>query len=240
MRAAEAIKASPEKSDRAIAVEIGASPTTVGKAREQLSTTGQLEDTPRTGLDGKTRRTPVKQALPEEADDEADDEPSDLSKTDYVDLLVRANKLEDRVSDLTKALDAKEAVASRNWPADMTKKQIKKRDSCLASIAWWQGELERHYAEVTKQPPWRVELIANSGLRYGNGVRLATRGEAEAYGQTALRKEIEGEGIFEILPCENEKANMQIVGTSIHFDHGDCVLLNWHPIGAHNEPEIIQ
>ena len=32
IRAAEAIKANPEKSDRAIAKEIGASPTTVGKA----------------------------------------------------------------------------------------------------------------------------------------------------------------------------------------------------------------
>jgi hypothetical protein len=59
-RAAEAVKANPEKSDRAIAKEIGASPTTVGKAREQLSTTGQLEDTPRTGLDGKTRAQPTK------------------------------------------------------------------------------------------------------------------------------------------------------------------------------------
>jgi hypothetical protein len=61
-RAAEAIKANPEKSDRAIAAEIGASPTTVGKAREQLSSGGQLEDAPRTGLDGKTRKSkPMKQ-----------------------------------------------------------------------------------------------------------------------------------------------------------------------------------
>lgn len=43
VRAAEAIRANPEKSDRAIAKEIDASPTTVGKAREQLSTDGQLE-----------------------------------------------------------------------------------------------------------------------------------------------------------------------------------------------------
>jgi hypothetical protein len=42
-----------------IAKEIDASPTTVGKAREQLSTTGQLEDTPRIGLDGRTRKTPT-------------------------------------------------------------------------------------------------------------------------------------------------------------------------------------
>jgi len=56
---AEAIKAHPEKSDRAIAKEIGASPTTVGKAREELSTTGQLEDKPRVGLDGRERKKPI-------------------------------------------------------------------------------------------------------------------------------------------------------------------------------------
>jgi putative DNA primase/helicase len=51
VRAAEAIKANPDKSDRAIAEEIGASPTTVGKARTQVSTSGHLDK--RTGRDGK-------------------------------------------------------------------------------------------------------------------------------------------------------------------------------------------
>ena len=54
-RAAEAIAKNPGKSDRAIADEIGVSPTTVGKAR-QLSTTGQLKK--RTGKDGKIRKLP--------------------------------------------------------------------------------------------------------------------------------------------------------------------------------------
>jgi hypothetical protein len=110
----------------------------------------------------------------------------------------------------------------------MKPKQIKKRDDYLKNIAWWQRELEKLYAEVTGQPPWRVVLNDKSGARCGNGVRLATRGEAESYGQTAAREE---EGTqFEILPCENETANMQFVGTAIHFSHGDCTLLNWHPI----------
>jgi hypothetical protein len=56
VRAAEALKANPEKSDRSIAEEIGASPTTVGKAREELSSSGQLEDGPRVGKDGKARQ----------------------------------------------------------------------------------------------------------------------------------------------------------------------------------------
>jgi hypothetical protein len=56
VRAAEALKANPEKSDRSIAEEIGASPTTVGKAREELSSSGQLEEGPRVGKDGKARK----------------------------------------------------------------------------------------------------------------------------------------------------------------------------------------
>jgi hypothetical protein len=63
----------------------------------------------------------------------------------------------------------------------MKPKQIKKRDDYLKNIAWWQRELEKLYGEVTGQPVWRVELIAKDG-RFGNGVRLATRGEAESYG----------------------------------------------------------
>jgi len=69
VRAAAAVKATPEKSDRAIAKEIGASPTTVGKARDELSTTGQLKDGPRTGLDGKTRKLPAKPDPEAEATD---------------------------------------------------------------------------------------------------------------------------------------------------------------------------
>lgn len=52
IRAAEAIRANPSKSDRSIAAEIGSSPTTVGKARAQVSTDGQLQE--REGRDGKS------------------------------------------------------------------------------------------------------------------------------------------------------------------------------------------
>jgi hypothetical protein len=46
--AAEAVKANPEKSDRAIAADIGVAPNTVKAARDELRNTAQLEDTPRT------------------------------------------------------------------------------------------------------------------------------------------------------------------------------------------------
>lgn len=56
-RAAEAVAAHPDRSDRAIASEIGVSPTTVGKARASTVHTGQLDE-PRIGRDGKTRKLP--------------------------------------------------------------------------------------------------------------------------------------------------------------------------------------
>jgi hypothetical protein len=70
VRAREAVEANPEKSDRAIAKDIGVSKNTVRtarnelvstdqldrKARERLSTRGQLDEIQRIGLDGKKRR----------------------------------------------------------------------------------------------------------------------------------------------------------------------------------------
>jgi hypothetical protein len=57
--AAEAVRANPEKSDREIAADLGISPTTVGKARQdQVSTDGHVTD--RDGRDGKSY--PAKQA----------------------------------------------------------------------------------------------------------------------------------------------------------------------------------
>ena len=55
-RAAEAVKANPEKSDRAIAADIGVSGETVRQARKQLPS--DLAVNERIGLDGKTRRMP--------------------------------------------------------------------------------------------------------------------------------------------------------------------------------------
>jgi hypothetical protein len=120
--AREAVEAHPEKSDRAIAKEIGASPTTVGRAREELSIGGQLQDGPRIGLDGKARKLPepkpedVIDALKKagvEIDEEEDTE--ERVSDDYADLVVERNKLQTRVSDLTEALNAKEKTAERNF-----------------------------------------------------------------------------------------------------------------------------
>ena len=52
VRAAEAVMANPEKSDRAIAADIGVSPMTVNRARSTVPDV----TVERTGLDGKTRK----------------------------------------------------------------------------------------------------------------------------------------------------------------------------------------
>lgn len=63
-RAKEAIEANPQKSNRAIADDIGVSYETVRKARD--ATDNQLSvDEPRVGLDGKVRRLPVRFQEPE-------------------------------------------------------------------------------------------------------------------------------------------------------------------------------
>jgi hypothetical protein len=256
-RAAEAIKANPEKSDRAIAKEIGASPTTVGKAREQLSTSGQLNDEPRIGLDGKARKLPRRQEADaadrtearrasrwqefQAAESEGDALGNILeairSLTDEQrSLLFQTLKKSHRNSVLTAALNAKEIEAGRTWPPDMNKKQQGTRDRYLESISYFQLELERLYAEVTKQPSWRAEIITKSGERLVNGARFATRGEVDAYA-FHLSKEGQGKIEVEVIPCEDDKPNVLFQGSEVRFAHGDCVLLNWRPAQANEHAQ---
>jgi hypothetical protein len=65
-RAAEAIKANPTKSDRAIAKELGVSHMSVKRARETVTDVTVDEPQPRVGLDGKSRRMPVKPPIPDD------------------------------------------------------------------------------------------------------------------------------------------------------------------------------
>jgi hypothetical protein len=158
VRAREAIEANPEKSDRAIAADIGVSQPTVSKIRKELEATdNNLSVEERIGLDGKKRKMPEKK--PEaDVDPEPigfttldynglskeyeklqrahekllrkqpllkDDDKSVVNLNDYLHLLERNRKLEARNNVLLVAFNAKEAQASRNWPADMTPRQVK-------------------------------------------------------------------------------------------------------------------
>jgi hypothetical protein len=163
----------------------------------------------------------LKQPLQEEGEDE-------VTIGDWQNERRRADRLEKRVSDLTEALRAKEKTERRDWPADMQPKQIKKRDDALSAIAFWQRALEKLYNEATGQPAWRVEMTAKDGQRLGNGLRFSTRGEAEFY-SSRIAEESDGAEV-EILACDGEKGNVSVSGTSVHFEHGDCVLFNWRPV----------
>jgi hypothetical protein len=75
-RAAEAVAAHPEKSDRAIAEEIGVSHQTVARARDATGPHGPVDEA-RTGRDGKTRKLPsykppLTEALPPDPSQDED------------------------------------------------------------------------------------------------------------------------------------------------------------------------
>lgn len=71
-RAKDAIKANPQKSDRAIAADLGISHPTVSKARRETTGNELPVDEPRVGLDGKVRRLPVRLVEEPEPDVEPD------------------------------------------------------------------------------------------------------------------------------------------------------------------------
>jgi hypothetical protein len=268
LRAAEAIRANPEKSNRAIAADIGVDEKTVRKARDEPTADQSAVDT-RIGLDGKERKMPEKKP---EAEPEADVDPEPIGFTaldynglskeyeklqkahekllrkqpllknddksvvnlnDYLHLLERNRKLEARNNELSVAFNAKEAQASRNWPADMTPRQVKQRDKCLKAMALWQRDLEQLYGEVTGQPSWRVEVATKDGRRMATGARFGTRGEAEFYNEHFATNQVGDDyATGEIIACKTEKANVLIEGDEIRFEHGGCALLNWHEIKA--------
>jgi hypothetical protein len=67
-RAEQAVVANPEKSDRAIAEEIGVSHTTVQKARK--ATGNNVPVAKRVGKDGKARKMPIPSFSQDDVDEE--------------------------------------------------------------------------------------------------------------------------------------------------------------------------
>jgi hypothetical protein len=93
--------------------------------------------------------------------------------------------------------------------------------------------------EIRNDPPpdcWRVEA-AGMRKRWGNGVRLGTRAEAEAYGEFHARHEVKDFERFEVVHCPDEQANCSVIRrqrggrTTLLFPDGGCTLTNWSPVG---------
>jgi hypothetical protein len=81
---------------------------------------------------------------------------------------------------------------------------------------------------------WRVEAISTDGRRWANGVRLATKKEADIYalGQCQEFGYVTAEALQEDgLP--NGSVTWDERGqVTLHFRDGDCVLQNWRPMSG--------
>ena len=112
-RAAKAVAAHPEKSDRSIAAEIGVSAPTVGKARK--ATVKDFTVEPRVGLDGRVRHLPKTKQNDDDDEDmptEAEAEESRVAEPDEI----KSNFLDtiDRHAAVVRAYKKVFAVAALN------------------------------------------------------------------------------------------------------------------------------
>jgi hypothetical protein len=105
VRAAEAIKADPEKSNRAIAADIGVDHKTVGAAREAGGESFPTSDT-RVGRDGKNypATAPQKPRLPSYIPTQADTAPA---------LTAQAQRHLDRIIPLLRQMNPRERLSFR-------------------------------------------------------------------------------------------------------------------------------
>jgi hypothetical protein len=143
--AAKAVAAHPEKSDRAIAAEIGVADRTVNRARKATATDVAVES--RVGLDGKARKQPArkpKKAI--EADSESDIE-SEIEPEAFEVLDLVEEVLGDE------PLNAKQTAA-----LDKIKKRLKRR---ARDDAKQEAQIEKHLNEYkSRLGPFVARLIA--------------------------------------------------------------------------------
>jgi hypothetical protein len=104
VRAVEAVRANPEKSDRAIAAEIGVSRMTVTRAR---ATVPDVTVDERTGLDGKTRKMPEREVRKDSA------ESAEKVRTRDDGLADQAHRLLDKIVGLLRQMDQRQRLLFR-------------------------------------------------------------------------------------------------------------------------------
>ena len=102
-RAAEALAQNPEKSDRAIAAEIGVHHSTVNEVRKK-STVGN-PTVPRKGKDGKTRKLPAKRQSVVETVGDLDLPTIEAARTQYLEVMADLSRA-DRIAEITKLIAA--------------------------------------------------------------------------------------------------------------------------------------
>jgi hypothetical protein len=106
------------------------------------------------------------------------------------------------------------------------------------------GPLSKRKAmEYVRNPPppqnhsWLVEATTKDGKRWRNGVRLATKEEAQAYIESHVRFDLEKAGYLtaRLVRCEDESANCFLYRrtrggrcVTLGFPDGLCTSLHWH------------
>ena len=125
---ADALRETPERSDRQIAGAVGVSHVTVGKVRVDLEATGQVDQlTKRTGADGKERRKPTK--------------PADAPRESVFDIGDAPTR---KQADAKAKRDEKEA--ERKAARQANEKKVAATDDI--------GELRGTFATIVIDPPW--------------------------------------------------------------------------------------
>jgi transposase-like protein len=162
--AAEAIKRNPEKSDRAIAAEIGIGPETVRRARISTASNGAVEK--RVGRDGRQRKMPIKpemrQHIPADIKDavaklvleggmsvEAAAKEKGVSATVVIKAVQRARGRHEERERLKAEAVAVQAVAQADRDEESLPKSSK--DKLAAAIRRRTRELEGEFADRVRK-----------------------------------------------------------------------------------------
>jgi hypothetical protein len=100
---------------------------------------------------------------------------------------------------------------------------------------------------ATTAKSWKVEAVAIDGRRYGNGVRLETEEEADAYRSNATMDLLIDEAVIaistEVIPCGDEPSGVRMLrkkggrlkghfSGNLAFLHGTCGTLGWGEIAT--------
>ena len=154
-RAIEAIKAAPEKSNRAIAQALGIGETTVRRAREEHGApNGAVATNARTGSDGHARVLPRKaddrwKPYRADGDTDCDINPEfDKAFADETDRELRRNAANFQLNDIERMLRKDFALTRLGTQPDEITKTIRKR---VRSIKTWVQALDDQLASIQKR-----------------------------------------------------------------------------------------
>lgn len=155
-RAAEAVAANPEKSDRLIATELKVSPTTVGKARKATVHSGQLAK--RVGKDGKARKLPTKKpALTGE----------------QIDTLLRAMPVQDVVAIARHKGTPREGLTAFAEASERVARRARDQSACDYD---WSNPSPKDFGNPSKMYRKQAEHYRDEAIHFAKAYPLLAKG----------------------------------------------------------------